>query len=638
MSSDIGRAVALLLAIVLAVVAPLTIRAEARNTTVNSLAQAAVDELTAKVRTEGAVTLAAYEELLRQLSEIGLVCETSLQVGRHELKYSLTDSSGMALCGSLSFAGNSIPAAVPCSAHVHTAACYMGHNHAALGCTYHEHSSSCYCSGTMTRCYWTESAFSPCSTCGGTGAVGTTKVCSACNGAGTYTVKWTCNNCTKGTMLKNEVCPKCNGSGVNSKGKTCSHCSGYGMKGVKYPCDQCGAVGYTWGTVKCQTCKGSGSESATKPCSSCSGSGGSYYSLNHYECNVCGGGSTTSYGGSCGLRACGYNYTGYSCGIASNDTNPICNRIIVDASYESEQSLTVNDSAASLNTDVTVRYLNGETETVKAGVDGERVFTETGEATVNMSLTGYYKTASGYGTKQLPVHVIVVERGIICDECGRKYYPDLNGNDNGCPYCYHGVIGIRVDCKKTEYMPGDEFEADVYAVRDDGSESRVPADEVWNTFDPKRSGEMTVFVGYQQYFQEVDVRVIGGETDIPTPVPPESGYTGTGDDEDENKKNTVQETENRETGTQTEESWETGNTQGNTDDIFNALAQEDVIYTAYEEVLGTDEIVDLLVNGGRIDLNSGDVFSVRIIVKNAKRYAGWLSGRDKTYTSGVIID
>lgn len=618
MGSNVGRTVAVLLAIVLAVVAPLSIKAEIRSSTINSLAQAAVDELTSQAGIEGAVTLAAYEKLLAELSDIGLICEPQLQIGRHELRYSDGRSPiSEDECLSLRF----------CAAHVHTSACYRGHNHTAEGCTYHTHTSACYCEGRMTREYRSEQSFHTCASCGGKGTTGESRTCSECGGTGKWSKQLKCNNCTNGIMTKNEICSKCNGSGVSSKGSVCTRCDGYGMRGVKSTCNVCGGLGYRIGTFNCSTCGGSGKVSNLATCSSCNGRGGWYSYESYYECSVCGGGSTTSYGSSCGRRICGYLNSGYSCGITMNDTTPLCDRIIVDVAYNSEQTVCVNDSSLALDTRMSVKYLNGSSETVAAAVDGTQIFDRSGETMAQLILNGYFENAGNYGQKSFPVHVTVVNGGRICEICGRTYYPDPDGIDRGCPYCYLGVIGIRVECQKLEYHIGEAFEGQVYALFADGTEMEVPWEDTWNTFNSQYPGESTVFVGYLQFMQEINVLVLDSQEQQPTPLPAEDP----GDNKDENSSNPDEESEGNPVNIPDENS-------ENENENRTGVLSEVVIDSGYREFLTTEEIVELLVNNGRIELDSGDAFSVKIVVENVKGATAFSGKRNRIFTSGIIID
>lgn len=622
MSSDVGRSVAVLLAIVLAVTVPLSIKAEVRSSTVNSLAQAAVDELTARVEREGAVTLAAYEDLLAELSGIGLICDAQLQIGRHELKYS-----------------DLHPAAEParsvntqlCASHVHTAACYKGHNHEAAGCTYHNHSSACYCSGSMTRRYKTSSQFIKCTSCDGSGTTGSVSTCTTCAGTGIETYRIVCNSCTNGRTYAPVTCTTCGGSGKNSKGRTCSKCDGIGKIEKIITCSLCSGTGYRYKSISCSSCRGKGKTSTLTTCSSCNGNGGSYIYTDYYECNVCGWGSTTSYGGSCGRKLCDYQNSGYTCGYSSNDTSPICGQIIADVAYKADQTVNLNDLSDVLDKTLSVRYLNGNMGTVNASVDDSIEFREFGDTEVNLVFTGYFETAGGYGTRRFPVHVTVLSGGRICAVCGRTYYPEDDGNDGGCPYCYRGIVGIRVECTRTEYQPGDQFEANVYAVFADGSEMPVPGEDTWNTFDSAYSGEISVFVGYLQYMQEVNVYVHAREDAGPTPLP----ETNPDADEDEGLDNPEVPgvPGENDAGNGDEESDNRG------DEGLDNIADDYVVTdSAYEEFLTTEEILDILENSGRIGLNRGDAFSVRITVENMKGFSGFFRDGKMTFTSGVIID
>lgn len=618
MSGDVGRAVAVLLAIALAITAPLAIRGEIRSNTVNSLAQAAVDELTAQVEKDSAVTLAAYERLLNRLSEIGLICDTRMQIGLHELKYSDAETAIEVPVTHVQL----------CAAHVHTDACYRGHNHEASACVYHSHDSSCYCSGKMTRYYRSESSFRSCTNCGGSGSTGSTATCLDCRGTGTITRELKCNNCTGGRTYQPEKCSKCNGTGVNSKGKSCTNCNATGYVDVRVTCSVCNGKGYRYKDFDCTTCRGKGTVSTLTACKSCNGAGGSYVTTDYYECSTCGGGSTTAYGSACGRRICGYQTTGYVCGYTSNDTNPICGQVIVDVSYAENQTVNIDDTTDTLNLSMEVTYLNGTSGTVDTIIEKPQTFSNPGDVTVEMSHTGYFERASLYETRRFPIHISVLNGGKVCEVCKRTYYPEEDDDTAGCPYCYHGIIGIRVECLKTEYRKGEQLEADVYAVFDDGHESKLPTEDTWNTFDSEYPGEVTVFVGYLQYIEEISVFVREEENPAVTPSPTEEPEKN---DEDSDAQDDTEQPGNEETGAT--------NGDGELTEDTGHIAENHVVAdTAYEEFLTTEEIESLLEKSGRIELSSGDAFSVRITVRNMKGFDSLRKNGSRVFTSGIIID
>lgn len=540
MSNDIGRAFAMLLAIALLVVTPIFFKSEIRSTNINSLAQAAIDQFTAEVEKEEAVTLASYEKMLERLSKIGLICDTQLQIGRYELRYAK---------GKTRSAVYSKPELVFCNAHVHTAACYREHNHAAEGCEYHTHSDACYCKGRLiTR------------------------------------------------------------MGAGSERHTCSKCNGTGMR--------------------------DGSS-----CPDCNGAGGWYPVELFYECSACGASSSSYREGVCGRMVCKLTANDYSCGIATNDTNPICDRVIADVQYENYRTVKRNDVLSAISTELSVKYLNGESGTVNAMAHGPEVFTECGETEIDLIYTGYFGTASDYSTKSFPLYIEVIEPAKTCDKCGRLYTPETDGTDSGCPYCFRGIVGIRVECAKYEYFQDEKLEADVFAIYDDGSEKPVPREETWDTFDTGLKGENTVFVGYLQYMQEVRVFVHGDETGLPMPTS-EISQEDTSDDEGRSEDDRTEDdrTENDRTEDDNTDSEEAPVTKTPDDNYSKGrLNDSEGIDTVYDEFLGTEEIIELLENGGRIDLNCGDAFTVRITVKNARGYRGLFGNRDRTYTSGIIV-
>lgn len=611
MSGDVGRLVSILMAVVMVVLAPIEISRQRTAAYGDTVIENAAREFTAKAQAEGAVTLGAYEELLATLPISGCICDVELLIGRSALNYS---KNGMALCG----------------AHVHTSACYAGHNHAAEGCAYHEHSSECFCNGKMTHCYRSESGHSNCGWCGGSGVIqGATVVCSKCNGEGSGSYMAKCNRCNKrGMEMEFVTCTRCGGSGVTSKGRECSTCGGTGWEETYITCTLCGGAAYYEMNWRCSECNATGYITEQAVCGYCDGRGGWDYSENYYDCAVCGRGSTTTYGQVCGACICGHEKEGYECGIDVNDTHPLCDRIITDATYNRNQSLYVGDAETELDRCISVRYMNGTEGTVFAVVDIPNRFdtSVSGDYVVNLSYTGYYLSADGYSKKLFPVHLTVLPKGKVCSKCGNFYYFLKDGSDGGCPYCYHGVTGIRVECLKDTYVVGEELQVRVYAVSDLGEE-QIPAENVWDTFDNSVAGIQTVTVGYEQHMEQLTVKVIGeaipegtvtpvpGEETSPTYIPGPRPMTP----EYPRVSPTLTPTVPRE-------------------HYYGAPGTPQV---TYDEILSTDDVMNALKSSGRINLGSGDCVSIRIKVRErtSRGGAGGIFSRRMRdeYTSGVVI-
>ena len=585
MSGDVGRGAALLLAVLLGVFAPLCLAAGRADRNEQYALQEALDDFTAKVDVQSAVTLADYEKTLAELARTGSICSVEMFIGKRFSK----EAGVQTLQGSY-MAG-----------HVHTSDCYAGHNHKAEGCAYHSHSSACYCGGRMTRCYKTDYSSRTCYSCGGSGQTGTSETCSSCSGAGGSYKDIKCN-CSNGMIYYPATCGSCGGSGVTSKGKTCKKCGGTGNVDAKKAHDYCGGTGYINSWVRCSECKGSGTISNIKTCSSCGGSGSVSSSVSYYCCSVCGKGSTTSYGGPCGKKICGIEKDGWQCGIEKDDNNPLCSRIIVDAEYKSQQLLTAGDFMSDIDRTIVFKYLDGSSGNCIAGLDGsdpDEPLTA-GMFRTNLVYTGLFLNAHNNEERRFPVEVTVGEAAVS------------------------QILGIRAVSLKPEYQSGEAGEIIVYAVYEDREEI-VDPDECWDTFDSRTIGEQLVYVGYEGYVTTLTmyVRSDGATvTAIPTDYE-EVHITPSADQTDE--------AGGQEQSGGNEDVPENGNTDERTEEIIRA---------AYEEMLGSEEILDLLAKQGRIDLEEGDVFSITITVEKAdhRGFSGlFRRAKERKYTSGTVI-
>ena len=592
MSGDVGRGAALLLAVLLGVFAPLCLAAGRADQNEQYALQEALDNFTARVDVQSAVTLADYEKTLSELARTGNICSVEMFIGKRISR----DAGEHALSGRF------------VAGHVHTSDCYAGHNHKAEGCSYHSHTSACYCSGRMTKCYKTDYSSGTCYSCGGSGQTGTSEICESCAGAGGSYKDIKCN-CSNGMIYYPATCGSCGGSGVTSKGKTCKKCGGTGNVDAKKPHDYCGGTGYINSWVRCSTCKGSGTVSNVKTCSSCGGSGRTSSSVSYYCCSVCQKGSTTSYGGLCGRMTCGIAKDGWQCGIEKDDNTPLCSRIIVDAEYLSQQTLPAGSSLQDIDRTILFTYLDGSRGNCAAEIDDINLDQQLspGEFSVNLAHTGLYMSAHNNETHRFPIAVKVEE----------AVGPQM--------------LGIRAESARTEYLPGEAGEIIVYAVYED-CEEMIDPEECWDTFDSYVIGEQLVYVGFEGYITSLMMLVKDDgtaesgdpaeEEEIHITPPAErdgdhESMTGDGVGEDHNG-----------------ESGDSQETAGHHERI------EESIRASYEEMLGSEEILDLLAKQGRIDLEEGDVFSITITVEKEdhRGFSGlFRRAKDRKYTSGTVI-
>ncbi len=527
MSADIGRAAALFLAVVLVVVTPFCIRAGRTSGTESMVLQQAADEFADKVGLIGAVTLGDYERMLAAIARTGAVCSVEMRIGKK-------------------IARQQDPSLKRCAAHVHTADCYIGHNHEVCGCRYHNHSSACYCSGKYTRIYRTDVSET---------------TCSKCKGKKWITEMVMCMYCRDPSNVRNPAyCPICDGEGW------------YLSHG---PCPECEGNGYIQDTII------------------------------YYCCAKCGRGSTTSRGRTCGALTCGYAREGYECGIENNDTNPICGMIIVDASYEERQTLPYGSYPEDINRAVEFTYLDESSQICTLEIEDSHGadFSAAGTYSVDLSYTGYFFNAHNHVKNIFPAEITI--------EAPKP-----------------AVAAIRAESAKDIYEKGEAGQFRAFAVYSDAdsTEQELAPEDFWDTFDSSIAGDQIVFIGYDRFVAQLEVTVIdpNGKTDDD----PEDEITG---DEggDEGKDDDDDEEEDAKTGDY-----------GGTDDDPVPIGPEDPPVPGYEDMLGDEEVLELLYSLGRIDLSHGDVFSVIITVEEPG-VSGILSihgrGKNRKYTAGAMI-
>lgn len=642
--SDPGRVAAVMLAVILAVLLPLRhVCAEKVMDTAAGM-QEAVDAFTRKVGITGNIELDDYEEMIARLNGSGKSFTTELSV-RHPVIVTegCSDNDD-------TFVHGAFPV-VFCAAHVHTRNCYAGHNHKAEGCTIHIHGPECYCSGRMTHRYRTESYSAECYICEGTGKIYTEGTCSECNGRGKKDYSIRCNAC-RGTGNESywDICPKCGGDDPN-----CTRCNGSGAIDKKRTCTVCGGSGEYEKTLSCSNCNGKGIAKESVNCSNCDGDGRVSLSTSYYECAVCKKGSTTSYGAACSEITCGYVQEGYQCGYTENDICPICDQIIVDLQYESEQTVFCGTQITDLNTDVNVTYLNGSHSVLRTVIENSSpAFTEfAGTMAIQLLLRGYFGTASDYKTCKLPVTLHVIERTKVCERCGREYYPD----GNGCPYCVYEPLGIEAVCDKSVYEAGEEPRPEVYLVFEDHTEL-LDYDNCWDTFDGCCYGIQTFIIGYGNFITELTVFVNSPEKSNSEDTDESSASDDSegGDSEGENENNSgssgttggTGSSEGTGTPTDTGDNDSHSDSQSGTDTEENKGENGDngsshVNGTIYSggpmEVYDNDELMAMIYNDGIITLRPGDVLSVTVIPNGRSLFelmSGYREPRAKI-TSGVII-
>ncbi|MFT4145748.1 MAG: bacterial Ig-like domain-containing protein [Mobilitalea sp.] len=378
-----GRIVAVLITVILIFISPLQYIAQNQGDVSSHIINYSTRQFTDTARQQGYFTLDEYNELLDDLVSTGEHYAVDIQVSQtvsgvntassintelvhdhlHEdIKETLIlpTLSSMKENNKAQDTGISLLAA-----HTHTASCYVGHNHAASGCTYHTHSGS---SSSYGGCYTVrvDTPYSyTCGTCGGSGR-------RSCPGGSTRT-----------------------GSQYYANGETyCSVDKGYPSANVSWTkCNVCDA---TLVTTKVWSC-GHLSSSTTY---------GSHASI---SCSTCGGsgrisGTSTSYSLGCGLS------TGYNCGYSSNDTNPICDRVVT--SIAATSPIQTIHNGETLITTATATYLNGTTGTVICSVSGYNSG-QAGNQVVTLTYSGLVGNAKTTGTRTCIINAEVILRNLV---------------------------------------------------------------------------------------------------------------------------------------------------------------------------------------------------------------------------------
>jgi len=290
------------------------------------------------------------------------------------------------------------------STHIHTAACYAGHNHTASNCSYysgHSHSSSCYHSHSSS-CYHTHSSV--------WGSCYTSQVC---GGSAVYSH-------TSSAGWGSTVCPTC-GVSVDD---------GYSLY---YVCSICGA---SMGTISVNIdtyhhgnkLSGGGGATNDNRRSSCTNT------KKVLTCNV----STSSpiCGISTSTAICGYysgQGAGYTCGY-SNDSNPRCGTVVTSISPTNPTQTVIKGAGIVIT--ATATYLNGTTGTVSctSNYNGN-----VGTQTVTLTYTGLVDNAKTSGSKTCTISVTTKPNIVSCT--AGLGHPDYSGELEQCPIC-SAISGI----------------------------------------------------------------------------------------------------------------------------------------------------------------------------------------------------
>ncbi len=270
----------------------------------------------------------------------------------------------------------------PSSGHLHTIACYAGHNHAVYGCTYHGHVSSCYTN-------YPYSYNISCTACGGDGLV-------TCTGSTTTTYTYYEYGATK--------CP--------------IHGDFPAADVWVTKCNVCGTV---ISVIKHWYCSALGTQTTT--------------SNPHAQisCSACGGDGLITYSGTTSTLTCG-KAEGWSCGYTVNDTAAMCGQIVLSIHATNPIQTVYQDET--LITTAVVTYLDGSQKTVLC--TAEKGTAHIGTYSVILSLTGY-ASAGNMGTFTDTISVTVIPKNAVCEN--GHLYPAAYSQ---CPYCDAYVESIAL--------------------------------------------------------------------------------------------------------------------------------------------------------------------------------------------------
>ena len=345
-----GRIIAVLLAAILIFVYPLQYLAMNQEIVLDNQVHSETTEFTDEIMLQSYLTLEMYTNYLEQLNATNQLYEIEFihskliegydtgsilipQLEEQMLQTSVRTVEKKVLGATYSKESFSLLAT-----HIHTVACYAGHNHTASGCNYHSHSGNTSTGGScyQSAYYHSHSSSNGCytsSSCGGTVSYYNT------GRSGSYY----CEICKKNVTL-------------TEYGRRCS-------KGCSY-----------WGSTSIRACGHSSTNpSSTSTCSN---------SVSKLTCA-----SSTSVPISYNL-SCSQS-TGYTCGY-SNDNNPLCATLVSNISATNTSQTVIK--GIGIITTALATYLDGHTATVNCtsnynGMVGTQTVTLTYPVSKTCSIT-----------------------------------------------------------------------------------------------------------------------------------------------------------------------------------------------------------------------------------------------------------
>ncbi len=523
--AHVGRYVAIILALIIASLLPLKYVAEETALDTEESIKSTITEFTNKVENSSTLSLADYEALAAYLESLGGY-EVELSIERPSERTEEAKAGYGLTNGKLDAErnlGSHIGLFSTVDAHVHTDACYAGHNHVASNC--HLLDSSCYCNSLVNiqvsatsfserqnRGYYCDGG-SSCSGCGGSGRV-TSNTCRSCGGSGGSWEQWDCSSCggtgrTGGggcTSRAWHVCSNCNGAGCskcgggasggwyvctccNKNSCTCSStCSG--CREPSRTCSRCGGSGKSGGSTwrQCSSCRGSGTGSSySTTCGSCGGSGRERcythgYSSGWHDSYVTVSGTRYVYRCACGQTTASYERSNYSsatyrpatctktkCGkthcTLANDPTPICSQVITSVTVAAPNQTIYYTEGDTFDATLNVTYLDGSSGTIAADIETPLQDTVLGTRTITLAHTGYFNTGKNYTKQTWDVTLKVIPKTRNCPFCHEDYRLNDDGSDPGCPTCHFTYKALRIFPGMVTLEPGfSDLPVEVTAV------------------------------------------------------------------------------------------------------------------------------------------------------------------------------
>lgn len=482
-SADVGRWFAAIAAIVLIVFVSVRFFANSELETVENAVQMKIDEITGRVKLNKKITREDYEELVEYLSDTGILYDLDLSIGLYTVnpdtfaQLSWDDFVEMmakepvysdfeTICPiediKCDLVGKELRIET-CAAHVHTSACYKGHNHQASGCTFDGKNWSCgitdndvtpICSKVIVNATWNQNQ---------TIASGHGKILSE---GGSFDNRIYVEYLDGSTNIVTARVLSFDDTSEGARNVTMLYNAYYGTAFNNFKTTRTFTVNVT-------------------------------VEADQMVCPICG--------------------TKYDCN--AEGTNPGCPKCSRQIDYiYTELSDVYGRFGEMTDLDglmVKAVYADGHEEPVSSYTsDFDKM--RAGLQNITISLDGY--SSFTYTENGIPKNVVFsdnhrettitvhLERYYTCPDCRHEYKGDMYGNDAGCPYCNNRCTDIRVVPVKSDYEQGEPLELVVYASYKAGD--IVLAEGEWySNYDAWRIGEQEVRIFFDNYSEVITVRV-----------------------------------------------------------------------------------------------------------------------------------